>query len=242
MLTYISPPGQLFLPRELFDSKVTDDKGNEKTLKGPLYFYGVPLTRNYVIAAIISLSTGILFTNKTVSSHMQTLGKAIKDKVANEKDPKKKALGKEVWESWEHGSPTARAAMKKHIEGIAAARLKGRNDDAEVKIALSLHPMLAFFIGRNGSLSSEKDKPANVLVDVSNHKTHRLPHGYTWGWYLYCHDKGVPGGLTKYPFPFGTWEDPLDFNKYVPLDDVAKSGPAEPAPLPGQVAPAEDKQ
>jgi hypothetical protein len=195
-------------------------------MTGSLYFYGVSLTRNYIIAAIISLSTGILFTNKTVSSHMQTLGNTPNNAVNDETNPKRKASAEEVMHMWQHGSPLARTAMQKHIDEVIKARTQAQKGKGAVRIALSLHPMLAFFIGRNGSLLPGRE-PVKDLVDVSNFETGYLPYDYAWGWYLHCHDQGVPGGLTKYPSPFGTCENPSNVNVYISLEDVASSGNPE---------------
>lgn len=159
---------------------------------------------------------------------MQSLEKTIKKAIDNTTDTRARTEAEKVLESWEHGSPLARNAMRPHIEGVLAARLKGRSRGAgPIKIALSLHPMLAFFIGRNGGVLPGQAKPVNQLIDVSDNTRHHLPYDFAWGWYFACRREGVPGGVGKRPYPFGTPEQPSDSCLYMSLEDVEKSGHPE---------------
>lgn len=159
---------------------------------------------------------------------MQSLEKTIEKAVDQTADGEARAEAEQVWESWQHGSPLARNAMQNHIDLVLAARLKSRSAGGDaVKIALSLHPMLAFFIGRNGGILPGQPKPVNQLIDVSNHKTHQLPYPFAWGWYFATRKEGVPGGVAKRPYPFGTPDQPSPSCLYMSSDDVEKSGKPE---------------
>lgn len=227
LLNPYSPLGQLFLPRQLFEAQGIDEDGKTKTHTGPVYFYGAPLNRNYVIAAIISLSTGIYYTNKKVSSHMQQMGKKIEYIINNSTCAQELRLATEVLELYEHGSPVALEFMQPYINNIVSQRLKKgscKDSAGKQKIPLSLHPMLAFFINRNGGLHHFDKEPVNQLVDVSDNTVHRLPYAFAWGWYFAWRGEGVPDGVNKRYFPFGTVDEPKRSCVYISHDDVAKSG------------------
>jgi hypothetical protein len=198
---------------------------------GPLVFYDCSLDRNFLIAIIVSLSTGILFDNKTISSHKQYLTKALEAKARRSAPAEKKRL-LEIVDLIEFGSPAARdskdmseyvATVKKLREVAAKSKCKGEKPKG---IPLKLHPLLAYFINLNGSFTPGRQQPENRLFDVSDKRQHRLAPSFAWGWHFWCLGLSVPDGEHKKreEHPFGRAEAPLVKHRFYSPPDIAGSG------------------
>jgi hypothetical protein len=198
---------------------------------GPLTFYDCSLDRNFLIAIIVSLSTGILFDNKTISSHKQYLTKALEAKAKRSAPAEKKRL-LEIVDLIEFGSPAARdskdmseyiATVKELREAAAKSKCKGEKKE---RIPLKLHPLLAFFMNLNGSFTPGRQQPENRLFDVSDKTKHRLAPSFAWGWHFWCLGLSVPDGEHKEreADPFGIAEAPLAKHRFYSSPDIAGSG------------------
>lgn len=143
-----------------------------------------------------------------------------------EREAEKKRLD-EISQLCRYGSPTGHASMSDYIDKVVQLRqtaVKGKGKDAKHGIPLSLHPLLAFFISRNGSFAPGMPRPENCLIDVSDNKTHHLPWPFAWGWYFFCKGESVPDGVVKRSDPFGRSESPLDHCRFLSLSDIERSG------------------
>ena len=211
----------------------TDDAtGKEVEHKGPLIFYGAPLERNYLIAAIVSISAGVFFTNKQISSHQQhTLHKLtakMNDCPRAERTTERRRLS-EIIALCRQGSQMARESMSDYIAEVVQLRriaVKGKTKESKQGIPLQLHPLLAFFIQRNGSFAHKGAQPENRLIDVSDNRSHHLPWPFAWGWYFFCKGESVPNSERRQSLknPFGGRGAPSTEHRYYSLSDIERSG------------------
>lgn len=135
----------------------------------------------------------------------------------------------EIIDLCRHGSLLARESMSEYINKIVQLRktaIKGKAKEGKQAIPLELHPLLAFFIHRNGTFAPKRPRPENRLIDVSDNKTHYLPWPFAWGWYFFCKGESVPNSEKGHTLrnPFGNSGAPLEQHRYYSLSDIARSG------------------